>query len=211
MAEENKGPFNQEVRLRVQELQGGHLSILAGPNKGDSDEYDSLEAIGHIVTALKQCGLGDNLRVVERNVSGRSIPDFIRINVLPRRFTESDFFVGTICALITRGRERFFTVQDDFVHDAFLSLFENELQEEAEKNNLDIRFPLKLNQFYGTSQTVFHGLGARVGNILSVEMPGGMLLASFTPGMAEKVLQRLPGTPEMYKRLAARFEELLHA
>lgn len=127
------------------------------------------------------------------------------------RFTGASFFTGIFCALIAKGRDRFPSAENKSLHAAFGELFENELQEEAESNNLDIRFCVKVRK-YDVSKTV-HGeiWGCVQRGILSVVLPSGKLISEFNIATAEKTLLNLPGTPEMYKRLAARFEELLHA
>jgi len=122
------------------------------------------------------------------------------------RLTDADFFSGIFFALIAKGEKRFPSMGDRSLHKAFVMLFDNELQEEAVNNGLDIRFCLKLERLHGVSETVQHEIsGCILRGILTIELHGA-LLPRFTEDMAEKALKRLPGTPDMYKRLAASFE-----
>lgn len=112
-----------------------------------------------------------------------------------------------ISALKLRGIETI-DQKDDRLDRAFAKLSENELADEAGQNNLDIRFRVRPHQIHGDSETVYNGiLRAMQLGMVTKDSPGGDIRLKLTSEEAEHWIAEVPGSPDMYRRLAKRFME----
>ena len=121
------------------------------------------------------------------------------------RFTVDSFVTGVLAALvlrnvstISRGGIRF--------DRAFAKVFSEDLEEQAELHNLDICFRIRQHPIHGDSFTLRDAiLSAALRGLLTFDVPGGDIRFRINASWAQEILSGLPGSPEMYRGLAAKF------
>ena len=123
------------------------------------------------------------------------------------RFTTDDFVTGILAALVLRNIPTI-SRQDIRLDGAFAKVFSEDLGEQAELHNLDIRFRIRQHPIHGDSFTLRDAiLSAALRGLLTFDVPGGDIRLQINASWAQDILSGLPGSPEMYKGLAAKFVE----
>jgi len=116
----------------------------------------------------------------------------------------ADVVTGMFAALAEQGI-RTIGLRRNLVDTAFEETFPTMLQE-AGKHGLDVRFRIKRHFIHGDSQDVRGEiLSAMQRGIASVSVPGNELHINIKPEDAGLYFARLPGTPEMYGKIARGF------
>lgn len=121
-----------------------------------------------------------------------------------KRLTANDFFIGMISALKLRGVE-ILCAGNHVLDRAFAKIFKDELPGEAEQNNLDLRFRIRVHPIHGDSQIVYEGilLAMQLG-LVTQDSPGGDIRLRISREEAEYWIAEVPGSPDMYRRLAGK-------
>ena len=102
-----------------------------------------------------------------------------------QRLTANNFFIGIISALKLAGIETI-NVRGVQLCEAFAKLFKNELTDEAEQNNLDLRFRIRSHPIHGDSQTVYDGILWTMSlGMVTRDSPGETIRLKITPESAE--------------------------
>lgn len=123
------------------------------------------------------------------------------------RLTIYDFVDGILSALYLQG-VRVMCNDEKRLHHVFHKVSQN-LQQETEKYNIDLRFSIQPDETYGTSRIVEQGLnGAFMLRLISTDSPFFReIRITMTKDLAESLLANLPASPGMYKELARQFKE----
>lgn len=124
---------------------------------------------------------------------------------MPARLTADDFFTGFLAALARRGHPTLSLRKDRFdkaVAHAFDHLLSN-----ASKNNLNLRFRIRLHPYHQDSQTLRDAITSAVQrDLISLDNPEYQdLRLKIAPDDADFYLKDLPGGEDLYLSLVDRF------
>jgi hypothetical protein len=135
-------------------------------------------------------------QIAPDNCHGPSVPLYL-----------SDVMTGLVAALSLKGI-RVLPKKDHLLDKAFERLY-TDIEEESASNNLDVRFLIQTNPQHGDSEDVQEELHAAAKrDLISLDNPEyQMVRFKVNPAEAPGYLRNLPGSPQMYERLAARFLE----
>ncbi len=124
-------------------------------------------------------------------------------------YTVDDFVTGVIAACKTKGYQSI-SMRDDRFYRGMKASFD-ELQHEAAKRDLDVRFWVFLDQFHHDSPVISEAVrSAVVRNLVSLDNPEFVnMRIKVDAETAESLLNRLPVGPSLHRHLAEVF--LSHA
>ena len=123
------------------------------------------------------------------------------------RLTIYDFVDGILAALYLQGVQAMRN-DEKRLHYVFHKVSQN-LQQETEKYNIDLRFSIQPDKIHDTSRAVEQGLsGAFTLCLIATDSPFFReIRITMTKDLAESLLANLPGSPSMYKELARQFKK----
>lgn len=127
----------------------------------------------------------------------------------PQGLTADDFMTGMLAALAL-GENIPPTIRSgERLDRAFAMVFSEDLGAEAAQHKLSLAFRIRPHPIHGDSPTVRDALSAAAGRrLISWDSPELVdFRLQIAPGDAEAILSRLPGSADMYNRLAARLLE----
>lgn len=115
---------------------------------------------------------------------------------------------GILATLFLQGMR---TLSSDVVplHAAFHGAFQD-LQQEAERHNVDVRFRVRPHPLHGDSGTVREALDRALQNGLTItDAPFFLEIhLMMSEDTARELLAGLPGSTQMYSELAKKFREI---
>ena len=129
------------------------------------------------------------------------------------RITLDDFMTGLLSGLAAEGIH-VVTITDTDFYEAVVAVFGDLEQWAADQGNVDVRFWLMVDELHGDSPDIRDSItSAQQRRLISLDNPTfeNMRMKLSTPQEAAPYLESLPGGPDLYLRLAARFKKLYHA
>lgn len=124
---------------------------------------------------------------------------------MPSRITADDFFAGLFAALAVRGEDTLSIRVDQF--DPVVKGVFDFLSENAEQEQVQLRFRIKPHPIHRDSLTIQGALArAAQRDLISFDNPEYQdIRIKLDAEEARRVLEALPGAPDLYDRLADRF------
>lgn len=124
---------------------------------------------------------------------------------MPSRITADDFFAGLFAALAKRG-ENTLSIRVDQFDPVIKSVFDF-LAEKAEDEDVQLRFRIKPHPIHRDSLTIQGALArAAQRDLISFDNPEYQdIRIKLGSDEARRILEGLPGAPDLYDRLADRF------
>jgi hypothetical protein len=124
---------------------------------------------------------------------------------MPSRITADDFFAGLFAALATRG-ENTLSIRVDQFDPVIKGVFDF-LAEKAEDEDVNLRFRIKPHPIHHDSLTIQGALArAAQRDLISFDNPEYQdIRIKLGAEEARRILEGLPGAPDLYDRLADRF------
>ena len=128
------------------------------------------------------------------------------------RLTINDFIAGILAALVL-ARVTTISRQGTCLDAVFAKVFSEDLGEQVELHSLDIRFRIRQHRIHEDSPELYTAIlsAAQRGLVIFTGSGGSDMRIQISESWAQEILSELPGSPEMYRGLAAKFVEYYEA